>query len=138
MKAFALTGEERQQSRIRSAEKAVICLIIRMYLKAVEKTSRVIIEGEEEIGPDIMAGYWHGDGTGMYLVLAKLMKRLPDIAVIVTADERGDFIEDVLKHYGARALRMPDGLRMRKRFPELMQEAKQAGTVIAAALDGPL
>ena len=138
MKAFALTGEERQQSRIRSAEKAVICLIIRMYLKAVEKTSRVIIEGEEEIGPDIMAGYWHGDGTGMYLVLAKLMKRFPDIAVIVTADERGDFIEDVLKHYGARALRMPDGLRMRKRFPELMREAKQAGTVIAAALDGPL
>ncbi len=138
MKAFALTGEERQQSRIRAAQKAVICAGIRLYLKVVEKTGRVIIEGEEGLGPDVMAGYWHGDGTGMYLVLAKLVKRLPDIAVIVTADERGDFIEDVLKHYGARALRMPDGLRMRKRFPELMKEAKQPGRVIATALDGPL
>lgn len=139
MKLFALTGESgERQSRIRSAEKRAVCILIRAYLKLVEKTSRVVIEQEDRIPSNVMAGYWHGDCTGMYLVLNRLAKKIPDIAVIVTADERGDFIEDVVNHYGARALRMPDGLKMRKQLPELIREAKKEETAVAAALDGPL
>lgn len=139
MKLFALTGDlNERQSRIRRAEKKLVCALIRAYVKLVESTVRLVIENEDCISDNVMAGYWHEDCTGMYLVLNRLAKKFPDIAVIVTADERGDFIEDVIRHYGARALRMPDGIKMRKQLPDLIREAKNKDTALAAALDGPL
>ncbi len=85
-----------------------------------------------------MVGYWHTDSCCVQLVLKQLSRREHKIKVIVTADKRGDTIERMINRYGAEALRLPDGLKMRPFFKELKEESKARSEILAASLDGPL
>ena len=85
-----------------------------------------------------MVGYWHTDSCCIQLILQQLSSRVHKIKVIVTADKRGDIIENMINRYGAEAIRLPDGLKMRPFFKELKEESKAHGEILAASLDGPL
>lgn len=74
----------------------------------------------------------------MQILLHRLAGRHGRIKVIVTSDRRGDTIERMINQFGAEAIRLPDGLRMRPFFKELKQESRAQGEILAAALDGPL
>ncbi|MBE5965701.1 MAG: hypothetical protein E7255_01805 [Lachnospiraceae bacterium] len=112
--------------------------IFRAYLSLVAATGSLAIVHENRIRTNTMLGYWHGDSCCMQLVLRKIAKKQDRLHVIVTADKRGDVIEKMITPYKAKALRLPDGLKMRPFFKELLTFAKTEEGILAAALDGPL
>lgn len=116
----------------------LLSIIFLAYLKLVEATGRLEIINHDKIEENTMVGYWHGDSYCMQLVLSHISKRIQGINVIVTADRRGDVIEKIVSHYGAKALRLPDGLKMRYFLRELKEISKSSPEVLAVALDGPL
>lgn len=107
------------------------------YLKLVAVTGRVNVINEASLKEDTIVGYWHGDSYCMQLVLKEISKKKKRINVIVTADKRGDVIERIISYYGASALRLPDGLKIRH-FLRKLKETSKAPGIFAAALDGPL
>lgn len=108
------------------------------YLKLIERTCRIRFVNENCVSFGHIVGFWHGDSFLMNLALKNFAKREADIEVIVTADERGDYIEHQIKKFGAGALRMPDGFRMKPFLKELMRESGKPNTIMAVSLDGPL
>lgn len=44
----------------------------------------------------------------------------------------------MIKEYGAKAIRVSDGIMMKKKFPIVVHEAKKEGGILAASFDGPL
>lgn len=85
-----------------------------------------------------MVGYWHTDSYPMQLLLKKIQYDFKSISVVVTADSRGDYIEQMIESFGAKTLRVRDGLRMKESFSNMLLEAKKNGKILATALDGPL
>jgi lysophospholipid acyltransferase (LPLAT)-like uncharacterized protein len=70
--------------------------------------------------------------------MQQLSLKANKVKVIVTADKRGDTIERMINRYGAEAIRLPDGLKMRPFFKELKEGSKAHDEILAASLDGPL
>lgn len=94
--------------------------------------------GKEKLDNNQMVGYWHSDSYPMQLLLKKIQYDFRSISVIVTADKRGDYIEQMIESFGAKALRVRDGLKMKETFSNILNEAQKEGKVLATALDGPL
>lgn len=115
-----------------------ISYIFLAYLRIIKITGRLVIEDENFIKEDSMVGYWHGDSFCMLLVLEKMSKIHKTTNIIVTADKRGDIIEGMINSFGARALRLPDGMKMRQHFKKLMEFSKEEDGILATSLDGPL
>ena len=82
-------------------------------------------------------GFWHEDSFLMNLLLRRLSEGR-GIAVIVTSDGRGDYIENIIKRCNGKAIRVPDGCRSRDFLRNLIEEAGCPGKTLAAAMDGPL
>lgn len=116
----------------------ILGTIFKTYVKILEAAVNLNIKGIENIKEQQLLGYWHGDSLTMELVLGYITKSIKEVNVIVTADKRGDYIEQVINAYGAKALRLPDGLKMRPFFKELMQFGADTKGILAASLDGPL
>lgn len=112
--------------------------IIHSYLNLVDRTSKFNIIGKEKLFDNQLVGYWHSDSYPMQLFLKKIQYDYKSISVIVTADTRGDYIEDMIESFGAKALRVRDGLKMKESFSDMLLEAKKEGKILATALDGPL
>ncbi len=112
--------------------------IFHLYIRLVGVSGRVEFRNLDRIRENTLLGYWHGDSYCMQLVLKEIAKEKKRIQVIVTADERGDAIEQMISYYGAEALRLPDGLKMRPFFRSLKAESTAEGNILATALDGPL
>ncbi len=112
--------------------------IFHYYIRLVGATGRIKIYNLDRIRDNTILGYWHGDSYCMQLVLKELAKKNRRIQVIVTADKRGDTIERMINHYGAEAIRLPDGLKMRPFFSQLKAESTSEGNILATALDGPV
>lgn len=108
------------------------------YLKLLEKT--VVIQWAENsmCGGCQIFGFWHEDSFFMNLVLAELEKQTSPVDVIVTADTRGDYIEQMIKRCGGNALRVPDGFASFGALKGILQNAYERTRSIAVALDGPL
>ncbi|EGT3616454.1 hypothetical protein FHH43_09465 [Clostridium perfringens] len=128
--------------------KAVVKRAYKAYLDFVLKTSTVSFENFYEIDDKIMdnciLGFWHGDSYSMNLLLKKLNRYYKvkknqelDVNVVVTADSRGEYIEYMLNSYGAHALRMPDGVKMKNFLKELREKSREE-SVVVLALDGPV
>lgn len=115
----------------------VITKILSYYLGFVAKTSRIDIQNQEHFRNNIMMGFWHGDSFTMQLLLRQLSRKFKGIKVIITSDTRGNYIDGMLKPYGAEAVRMPDGLRIRHFLEALQRVGKDEEGVLAGALDGP-
>jgi lysophospholipid acyltransferase (LPLAT)-like uncharacterized protein len=113
-------------------------VIFHAYIRMVGATGRIEFHDLNKIKDNMMLGYWHGDSYCMQIVLKEIIKGKKQFQVIVTADKRGDVIEQMISHYGAKAIRLPDGLKMRPFFEQLKAESTTKGNILAAALDGPL
>lgn len=107
------------------------------YLRVVAATGRLELVNEDRIRKNVMVGYWHGDSYCMQLILQRIARNQDKINVIVTADKRGDVIEAMLRPSKARALRLPDGLKMRPFLQGLITFVKEEDGILAVALDGP-
>lgn len=112
--------------------------IFKTYVKVLEATVNFQIDGIEKIKERQLLGYWHGDSLTMEVFLGYINKVVKDVHVIVTADKRGDYIEQIINAYGAKAIRLPDGLKMRPFFKELIQIGADTKGILATSLDGPL
>lgn len=108
------------------------------YLEFVDKTSSIRINSKDLITKDQMIGYWHGDSYPMQLILKHISKPSKNINVIVTADTRGNYIEKILNHYDAIAIRLPDGFHMKPFLKHLKIESQKENLILACALDGPI
>lgn len=111
------------------------------YLELVYRTSKVEFDREELQGETLnncIIGFWHGNSYVMNLLLKYVMKDHINPRIIVTADKRGDYIEEIIKKYGGSTLRMPDGVKMKKFLKELKEESKRKSSTLCVALDGPL
>lgn len=109
------------------------------YLELVYKTSKIEVNlNNGDIIKNSIIGFWHGDSYIMNLLMKELSKEEIDVAVVVTADQRGNYIEETLNHYNMRALRMPDGIKIKSFMRELNDESKKENSTLVISLDGPL
>lgn len=113
-----------------------LSLLLNSYLWLVSKTTRFEIKNIECYCENKVVGFWHEDSYAMNLVLKELAKQDFHIRVIVTADTRGDYIEDMIIKCGGSTIRLPDGFGTKPFLKTLIKEAKGECTM-AAALDGP-
>lgn len=121
---------------LKQIKESIISKLFIWYLELVFKTSTIIMN-EFNINNSII-GFWHGDSYSMNLAIKKISKNNISLNVIVTADSRGNYIENVLKKYNVNTLRMPGGIKMKSFFRELKLISKKENESIAIALDGPL
>ena len=74
----------------------------------------------------------------MNLVLENLAHKTTPVDVIVTADTRGNYIENMVRRCGGNALRVPDGFKAFASLKKIVQDSYEKTHSIAVALDGPL
>ncbi len=108
------------------------------YLSWVERTVTIRWDEDNHYGDSQIFGFWHEDSFFMNLVLEKLAHRTTPVDVIVTADTRGNYIEDMVKRCGGNALRVPDGYKAFAALKKIVQDSYEKTHSIAVALDGPL
>lgn len=122
---------------LRTITEKIVSFSWHVYIEIVSHTSRITFEGIDEIRNDRIIGFWHQDCYVVQLILRELQKSDRKVHVIVTKNRRGDYITDMIKKYGAKSLRLPDGMQMRSFMRDLKEESKQQGMILAAAMDGP-
>lgn len=123
---------------LKQTKEIIISMIFIWYIELVYKTSNIVLnEFKFDINNSII-GFWHGDSYSMNLVVKKLMRDKFSLNVIVTADTRGNYIENILKKYKVNALRMPDGVKIKSFLRDLKLISKNQNQSMAVALDGPL
>lgn len=108
------------------------------YLKLLEKTVTIQWREDALCGSSQIFGFWHEDSFFMNLVLKELAKKTAPVDVIVTADTRGDYIEQMIEQCGGHALRVADGYAGFGALKKLMQRSYEQTRSLAVALDGPL
>lgn len=109
------------------------------YLELVAKTSKIDVEFLEKVDvKNCILGFYHGDSYVMNLLMRELNEEYLKASIVVTADERGNYIEILLNYYNMKALRMPDGIRMKSFLRELKEESKKQNETLVVSLDGPL
>lgn len=118
--------------------KNVLQCLFQGYLKLLKRTLRFQWEEYQLSGESQIFGFWHEDSFCMNLVLEQLAKRMKPVYVIVTADRRGDYIEDMIKSCKGHALRVPDGRASFSKLKEIQEDFRAKDVSIAVALDGPL
>lgn len=107
------------------------------YTKILVKTCKFELVNKELFRDGIMFGFWHEDCYPMELVLDRLARECHHICAVVTASQRGDYIEDTLKLNGGEALRIPDGMEMKSAFKQMLAAVKRPELTMAIAFDGP-
>ncbi len=108
------------------------------YLSLIERTVKIRWHEDNRYGDSQIFGFWHEDSFFMNVVLEQLSGKTTPVDVIVTADARGNYIEDMIKRSGGNALRVPDGYKAFGALKKIVQESYEKTHSIAAALDGPL
>ena len=108
------------------------------YLRWIERTVTIRWDEENRYGDSQIFGFWHEDSFFMNLVLEKLAHKTTPVDVIVTADTRGNYIENMVKRCGGNALRVPDGYKAFAALKKIIQDSYEKTHSIAVALDGPL
>lgn len=124
-------------SFLRKGTERFVVSIWLFYINIVAKTSKVQLNGIENIDQNRMIGFWHEDSYCVQLILRELQRQGKVVDVIVTKERRGDYIADMIKRYGARPLRLPDGQEMRPFLKALKKDSMENGKSLAAAMDGP-
>lgn len=117
---------------------SVLQWLFARYLNWVGRTVTIRWDEDNRYGDSQIFGFWHEDSFFMNLVLEKLAHRTTPVDVIVTADTRGNYIEDMVKRCGGNALRVPDGFKAFPALKKIVQDSYEKTHSIAVALDGPL
>jgi len=119
-------------------------LISRLFIRYIELVSKTItfsvdnINVNENTLNNCILGFWHGNSYTMNLFIKRFITEESNIKAIVTADKRGNYIENVLGYYGVNSLRIPDGTRIKSFYKDLKEESKKEDLTLCFALDGPL
>ena len=108
------------------------------YLKLLNKTVTIQWAENSISGGSQIFGFWHEDSFFMNMILSEISKQTSPVDVIVTADKRGDYIQNMIERSGGHALRVPDGFASFGALKVIMQNAYERTRSIAVALDGPL
>lgn len=120
----------------------ILTTIYIFYIELVVRTSKINFNVETELKEKILknciVGFWHGDSFAMNIVLKEFREFYKDLRVIVTASERGNYIEGILNNYGANAIRTSDGMGIREFLKSIREIAKKDQTTLCIAIDGPL
>ena len=93
------------------------------YLRWIERTVTIRWSEENRYGDSQIFGFWHEDSFFMNLVLEKLAHKTTPVDVIVTADTRGNYIENMVKRCGGNALRVPDGYKAFAALKKIVQDS---------------
>lgn len=114
-----------------------LCSLYYVYLRLLERTVRLEYELPDKWEDGRIVGFWHEDSFIMNLLLKKL-SREQEAAVIVTADKRGDYIEEIIRRCHGSTIRLSDGFGARTFLKDVVRQAQNPWLNIAAAMDGPL
>lgn len=112
-----------------------------VYIELVSKTIKVNIDNinvDHNTLDNCILGFWHGNSYAMNLFIKSYIDKKSNVKAIVTADRRGNYIENILKYYGVGSLRIPDGTRIKNFYKDLKNESKTENSTLCFALDGPL
>ena len=124
--------------RLKKVGENVLQWLFVNYLRWIERTVTIRWDEENRYGDSQIFGFWHEDSFFMNLVLEKLAHKTAPVDVIVTADTRGNYIENMVKRCGGNALRVPDGYKAFAALKKIVQDSYEKTHSIAVALDGPL
>lgn len=110
------------------------------YIELVGKTSKFSLKGDVNLGiiNNCIIGFWHGESLGMNFFLREIHEKVTRLHIVTTADKRGNYIGAIVENYGAKPLRMPDGVKMKSFLTKLKETANIPNSSISVALDGPL
>lgn len=108
------------------------------YLSLIDRTVKIVWQEDNRYGDSQIFGFWHEDSFFMNLVLERLSDKTTPVDVIVTADTRGNYIENMIRRCGGNALRVPDGYQAFAALRKIVQDSYEKTHSIAVALDGPL
>lgn len=119
---------------------SIISKIYISYIELVAKSSKITLNGDfrKEVIDECIVGFWHGDSFGMNFLLREIKNSERDLSVVVTIDKRGNFIEKIMNNYGVKALRMPDGIKMKGFLRTLKEKSKEKSKTLCITLDGPV
>lgn len=121
-----------------SPGKRMICRVCYLYLKLLEKTVTFTWQHFERLGENQVIGFWHEDSLIMNLILKKIAENGIVVSVLVTGDDRGDYIEYIVEKCGGKAMRMDYETRNIGLLKELLRELDEEEHSVAIAMDGPL
>lgn len=109
------------------------------YLKLIERTSAIEFYGLEKLGDNFQAGFWHQDSLIMCLVLRIAARRGLPVTVVMTADQRGNTIEEVVRAFKGESFRLSyAGRAARGALKDLIRRVDENSLNVATPLDGPL
>ena len=124
--------------RLKKIGESALQWLFTNYLKWIERTVTIRWIEENRYGDSQIFGFWHEDSFFMNLVLENLAHKTTPVDVIVTADTRGNYIENMVRRCGGNALRVPDGFKAFAALKKIVQDSYEKTHSIAVALDGPL
>lgn len=123
----------------RSLKKRIMCRLFYTYLEILEKTVKTEWIQPEQFTGNHVIGFWHEDSFAMNLVLKKAAQREDvRVSVLVTADDRGDYVKYILEKCRREALRMGYGFCSAGLMREILSQLKEKDRSVAIAMDGPL
>lgn len=123
---------------MRTVKRRVLSHLFYSYLRLLEKTVRIEWINEEAFTFNHVIGFWHEDSYAMNLVLKHMKERETAVEVLVTADERGEYIQDIIEKCGGEAVRIGYGFCNAGILKELLRSLGERKKSIAVAMDGPL
>lgn len=124
--------------RLKKIAESALQWLFTNYLRWIERTVTIRWDEENRYGDSQIFGFWHEDSFFMNLVLENLAHKTTPVDVIVTADTRGNYIENMVRRCGGNALRVPDGFKAFAALKKIVQDSYEKTHSIAVALDGPL
>lgn len=124
---------------VRPVGKRMLSHLFYGYYKLLEKTVRIEWVHPEAFSGNQVVGFWHEDSFVMNLILHEITKREAKVSVLVTEDERGDYIQELLEKCGGEAVRIGYGFCNAGTLKELISSLKEdERRSVAIAMDGPL
>lgn len=118
--------------------KTMLCHLFYGYLKLLEKTVCLNLVQPEEFGGNSLVGFWHEDSFAMNLVLRGITAQGEKVAVLVTGDARGDYIQYLLEKCKGRAVRVGYGFCNAGVLKDILYSLREDRESVAIAMDGPL
>ena len=123
--------------RAKNIGQSILVSLFIGYLKLLKKTITIEWAENSVCGGTQIFGFWHEDSLFMNLALGELEENTSPVDVIVTSDQRGDHIQQIIEQCGGSALRVPDGFASFKALKKILQNSYERTRSIAVALDGP-
>ena len=116
-------------------KRAILCRLFYGYLKCLEKTVRIQYQQPEQFTFHNIVGFWHEDSFAMNLVLSHISRQGGEVSVLVTADERGEYVQYLLEKAGGDAVRIGYGFCNAGTLKEILKSMENDTRSVAIAMD---